>query len=59
MLRVVGRLPWLCACGDLWRQASDKPQGRKPRALRQCADKLSCYGDLVAGRWFWGALTLE
>jgi len=31
MLRVVGRLPWRGVCDELGRQASDKPQGRKPR----------------------------
>ncbi len=31
MLRVVGRLPWLGCCGEHGGQASDKPQGRKPR----------------------------
>ena len=33
MLRVVGRLPLLGACHELGRQASDKPQGRKPREV--------------------------
>ncbi len=32
LLRVVGRLPWLGDCDGLGRQASDKPQWRKPRA---------------------------
>ena len=31
LLRVVGRLPWLGDWDELGRQASDKPQGRKPR----------------------------
>ena len=31
LLRVVGRLPWLCVRHGLGRQVSDKPQGRKPR----------------------------
>ena len=31
MLRVVGRLPWLGVSHELGWQASDKPQGRKPR----------------------------
>ncbi len=58
-LRVVGRLPWLCDCREFVRQASDKPQGRKPRAVWSGLCRLSglwrfnrtiCSPDLTAAR---------